>query len=88
MLEKIIESIREYKELGDIEITGESQLVRDLGLTSFDLVTMMCRIEEEFGIIVDDGMMLQCVTVNDVARALVKIQSNVDGSNDTCAGGL
>jgi len=72
MLERVIESIREYKELNDIEITGESQLVRDLGLTSFDLVTMMCRMEEEFGIIVDDGMMLQSITVNDVVRALEK----------------
>ncbi|MDR2208962.1 MAG: acyl carrier protein [Azoarcus sp.] len=88
MLERVIEVIREHKELNDAEITGESQLVRDLGLASFDLVTMLCKIEEKFGIIVDDFMMLQCVTVNDVARVLVKIQSNVGRSDNTCAGGL
>ncbi|MCL2160760.1 MAG: phosphopantetheine-binding protein [Betaproteobacteria bacterium] len=87
MLERVIEFIRDHKGLNDIEITGECQLVRDLGLTSFDLVTMMCRIEEEFGIIVDDAMMLKSITVSDVARALAKSQSSDDGSDNTCAGG-
>ncbi|MCL2591453.1 MAG: phosphopantetheine-binding protein [Betaproteobacteria bacterium] len=75
MLEKIIEFIRERKELNDIEITGESQLVRDLGLTSFDLVTMVCWMEEEFGRIINDDMMIRSITVNDIVHCLKQRQS-------------
>jgi len=75
MLNKVIEFIRERKGLNDIEITGERQLVRDLGLSSFDLVTMASWMEEEFGGIVSDETLFRCITVNDVVRYLEQMQS-------------
>jgi len=75
MLKKVIEFIHEHKGSNDIEITGESQLVRDLGLSSFDLVAMACRMEEEFGGIVNDETLIRCITVHDVVRCLEQMQS-------------
>ena len=74
MIDKVIEFIRENQDLQDIEITGESQLVRDLGLSSFDLVEMCCQLEETFDIVINDDDMVSIVTINDLVGCLQKYQ--------------
>ncbi|MCL1791905.1 MAG: acyl carrier protein [Peptococcaceae bacterium] len=68
--DQVIEFIRKNQNLQDIEITGDNQLVRDLGITSFDLVEMCCQLEEDFGIVVNEEMMMSIVTIDDLVKCL------------------
>ena len=50
----------------DEEITPESSIMADLGLTSFDLVSIVAEFEDEFDIEVPDRDILGFVTIQDV----------------------
>ena len=78
MLDRVIAFIRNYQNLQDAAITGESQLVCDLGLTSFDMIEMCCQLEEDFGIIVNEEKIGSIVTVNDLVQFLE--ESRQEGS--------
>ena len=65
MLEKLTEILEEY--LGEkVEITPETELLSDLGMSSFDLIQLVCTIEEEFGIEILDRALKNIKTVGDV----------------------
>lgn len=66
MPEKVKEIIARYTEVTSEKIGGDSKLVEELGLTSFDVLVIMSDIEGEFGIAVDEDMLMGIVTVNDV----------------------
>lgn len=59
----------------DEEITPESSIMADLGLTSFDLVAIVAEFEDEFDIEVEDRDVMGFVTVQDV---LDYLEENVD----------
>lgn len=63
MFDKIKSILSKYTEE---EITPESSLMADLGLTSFDLVSIVAKFEDEFDIEVSDRDIMGFVTVNDV----------------------
>lgn len=48
------------------EITPESSLMADLGLTSFDLVSIVAEFEDEFDLEVPDRDIMGFVTIQDV----------------------
>lgn len=66
MLERL--STLVYNQTGDnsIEITRESVLLADLGMNSFDLVNLVCEVEDEFGIEIPDRIIGTFKTVGDV----------------------
>jgi acyl carrier protein len=70
MKEQVIDFIRSNQNLKEAEITGESQLVRDLGISSFDLVEMCCQLEEDFGIVINEEIMMSIVTIDDLVQCL------------------
>ena len=78
MLEEIIAFIRKYNNLEEeVPITGESRLIPDIGLTSFDLLEMCCEMEEEFGVEIDEASMTGIITINDIARCLERNKAEV-----------
>ena len=50
MLDKMTQIIREQTGDESIVITRESVLLADLGMNSFDLINMVCVVEDEFDI--------------------------------------
>ena len=65
-METIIETILEFVEPEE-EITAESTLKGDLGLTSFDSVCLLDALCEKFGKNVDEINVRECQTVQDLA---------------------
>ena len=64
MLEKIAEILSKYTKE---EITAESTLVNDLGLSSFDIVSIVTAFEDEFDIEISDRDIRKLVSVSDIS---------------------
>ena len=66
MLEKLSKLV--YNQTGDdsIEIRRESVLLADLGMNSFDLVNLVCEVEDEFDVEIPDRVIGTFKTVGDV----------------------
>lgn len=68
MFEKVVKIIADYQKIDPATITPDSKLVADLGLSSLDVVMLLCQFEDTFGIeIADEDLM-----------SLQNIQSIVD----------
>ena len=63
MLEKIAEILSKYTKE---EITLEATLVNDLGLSSFDIVSIVTAFEDEFDIEISDRDIRKLVLVSDI----------------------
>ena len=63
MLEKIAEILSKYTKE---EITAESTLVNDLGLSSFDIVSIVTAFEDEFDIEISDRDIRKLVSISDI----------------------
>lgn len=50
------------------KVTPESDIIRDLGLDSLDIVDMLMSVEETFGVTIDDGDVAEMKTVADVVK--------------------
>lgn len=53
MFEKLVEIICNYVEVEPEQITPKSRFMEDLGFTSFDFMSMLGELEDEFDIEVD-----------------------------------
>ncbi|MCH5198023.1 MAG: acyl carrier protein [Oscillospiraceae bacterium] len=69
-MEKIIDIILEFVE-PENEITADSNLRNDCGLTSFDSVCLLDRLCEEFEKDVDEKKLRECHTVRDLAELFI-----------------
>ena len=69
-MEKIIDIILEFVE-PENEITKDSNLRSDCGLSSFDSVCLLDRLCEEYEKDVDEKALRQCHTVEDLAKLFV-----------------
>ena len=49
-MDKLITYLAEYTDIDEGEIKGTSELVIDLGLTSYDIVEILCDIEELYDV--------------------------------------
>ena len=47
-------------------VKPESDIVKDLKLDSFDIVDLLMGVEEEFGVVIDEGSVADIKTVADV----------------------
>lgn len=72
MLEKLTEIIREYTGKEDLVIEEDTSILGDLGLSSFDLVQLVCQVEDEFDVEIPDQMIRGFRTAGDVIRFLEK----------------
>ena len=59
MPEKVKEIIARYTETDPESISGDSKLVEELGLSSFDVLVIMSDIEGEFGIRIESLLAIE-----------------------------
>lgn len=72
MIERLKKLVRNYTHNDELEITEDTVFFMDLGLDSFDLVQIICEIEEEFDVEIPDKVLKNFTTVGDVAKYLEK----------------
>lgn len=50
------------------KVKPESDIIKELGLDSLDIVDMLMKVEETFGVTIDDSDVVEMKTVADVVR--------------------
>ncbi len=73
MLEKIQEMLAEALNLPLEKVTADAKIVDDLGADSLDVVELLSRLEDEYGIMIPDDEVENLVTVQDVASEIEKL---------------
>lgn len=68
MLSAIKEILAKQLRVDVDTIDENTNIISDLGADSLDVVEMLMTIEEEYGIVVPDDVVVTFVTVGDVAR--------------------
>ena len=68
MLNKVISIISEYQDIPADTIHADSHLVNDLGFTSYDVVSLVGKFEDEFDIEVPDRKIKLVKTVDDIVK--------------------
>ena len=71
-LEKIKNIVAEYCDIQPEKINDNANFVDDLGLDSLDSIELVMKVEEEFGVEVDDESMSHVKTVEQLADAIDK----------------
>lgn len=66
MLEKLKEIALSVMDDKSIEINIGSRLIADLKINSYDLIELVCKVEDEFDVEIPDKKLRSLVTVNDV----------------------
>lgn len=72
MINKLKDIICDYTGKQDIKITEASVIRSDLGLSSYDLVQLVCRIEDEFDVEIPDKYINSFKTIGDVIKFIEK----------------
>lgn len=65
MIEKMREIICNYAEVSPEDITEESRLAEDLGLSSYDIMCILGDLENEFGVTVNEADIVDIRTVGE-----------------------
>ncbi len=73
MLEKIQAMLAEALNLPAEKVTADAKIVEDLGADSLDVVELLSRLEDEYGVVIPDDEVENLVTVGDVATELEKL---------------
>ena len=73
MLEKIRAMLAEALNLPAEKVTADAKIVEDLGADSLDVVELLSRLEDEYGVIIPDEEVENLLTVADVAAAIEKL---------------
>ncbi len=68
--EKVIKIVSEATKVEAANIKAETNFVDDLNLDSLDMVEMMMKMEEEFGIEIPEDKTEALKTINDVTKYL------------------
>ncbi len=75
MFEKLVELIGNYVEVEAGQIVPESRFMEDLGFTSFDFMSMLGELEEEFDVEIDQKEAANIRTVQEAVEYLEKISA-------------
>ena len=73
MLQKVQEMLAEALNISVDKVSADAKIVEDLGADSLDVVELLSRLEDEFGITIPDEDVENLVTVADVAAELEKL---------------
>ena len=71
--EKVKEMLVEKLGISEDKITLESEIVKDLGADSLDLVEMLLSMEENFGVTISDEETENIKTVKDIVDIIDKL---------------
>ena len=66
IFEKVKEILDEYIDLNVEDITLQTRLVEDLGINSYEFMSIIGEIEEEFDFEVDEKSVLKLITIEDL----------------------
>ncbi len=72
MLEKIQAMLAEELNLPAEKVTPDAKIVDDLGADSLDVIELLSRLEDEYGISIPDDEVENLATVADVAATIEK----------------
>ncbi len=73
MFEKLVKIICNYVEVEPADIHSESRFMEDLGFTSFDFMSMLGEIEDEFDIEIEQTEAVNIRTVGEAVEYLEKL---------------
>ena len=76
MFERLVEILNRYTDVNPADITGDSLILRDLGLNSYATAEVAGDVEDEFGIEFSDSALMQVRTVGDVMRYIEENRYN------------
>ena len=74
MLEKLKDMICEYVEVDKNAVTENSRFVEDLGFTSYDFMSMVGELEDEFDIEVAERQVAEIRTVGEAVHYIESLQ--------------
>lgn len=74
MYEKVRSMLAEQLNISADTITPESEVVKDLGADSLDVVELMMALEDEYGITLPEGEVENVKTVQDIVNMMEKLQ--------------
>ncbi len=74
MLEKMKELIVNYVEADPADITEESRFIEDLGFNSYDFMSLLGDLENEFDITVDEAEAIDIHTVGEALKYLEELR--------------
>ena len=75
MFEKLVDIICSYVEVEKENIHPESRFMEDLGFTSYDFMSMLGELEEEFDVEADMQEVAKLRTVQEAADYLEQLQA-------------
>lgn len=70
MLQEIIEELAQYTDVPAEQINETSNLIDDLELNSFDVLTIVSDFEDQYGIHISDEQIMEFKTVGDIEEFL------------------
>ncbi len=70
MLEKLREIMTQYVEVDADDITEDKRLIEDLGFNSYDFMSLLGELEEEFDVTIDESDVMDIHTVGEVIEYL------------------
>ena len=73
MFDKLVEIIMNYVEVEKEDVTPESRFMEDLGFTSFDCMSMLGEVEDEFDLEIEQEKAADIRTVQEAVDYLEKI---------------
>lgn len=73
MLEKVQGMLAEALGLPVEKVAADAKIVDDLGADSLDVVELLSRLEDEFGVMIPDEDVENLATVADVANEIEKL---------------
>lgn len=74
MLEKLREIICQYVDVKPEKVTEDARFIEDLGFNSYDFMSMVGEIEEEFDIEVEEREVVNVKTVGDAIEYIKSLQ--------------
>lgn len=73
MYEKIVKMLAEQLGIEAETITPQSEVVKDLGADSLDVVELMMALEDEYGVTLPEGEVENIKTVQDIVDMVNKL---------------
>lgn len=77
MFEKVQVILAKQLRLDPSKITLESRIMKDLGADSLDILQLLMRIEDQYGIVIPDQALAKFDTVADVVSYLEKQEAKL-----------
>ena len=74
MFEELKELICEYVDVNPSDIKEESRFIEDLGVSSYDFMSMLGEIEEKFDVEVEEREVVNVKTVKDAVEYIRSLQ--------------